>query len=178
MVNIRITILSGVIMHLHPSSEHKSDEERSSRFLQNAGVHTCTRAHIHTHTKHNNNKSQNTKKLAVIFSCPVFEGFNSFYSQEIISFCRIKCYKSQKLKCQLNENNTRKGQHSCTHPLTLHSCWWGRVRQLLAIMHTLYCFSIRKLFIKTANCIKFTILNNQYDIHRSQSKLILNHTWA
>jgi len=163
-------------MHLLPSSEQKSDEERSSRFLQNAGVHTHTHTHTYTNTITTNSRTQ--KKLAVIFSCPVFETFNSFCSQEIVSFCRIKCYKSQKLKCQLNENNTRKGLHSCTHPLTLHSCWWGRVCQLLAIMHTLYCFSIRKLFIKTANCIKFTILNNQYDVHRSQSKLILNHTWA
>jgi len=48
VVNIRITILSGVIKHLLPSLEQKSDEERSSRFLQNAGVYTHT--HTHTHT--------------------------------------------------------------------------------------------------------------------------------
>jgi len=77
-VNVRITILSGVIMHLLPSSEQKSDEERSSGLIQNAGVYT------HTQIQHNNNKSHNTKKLAVIFSCPVFEAFNSFYSQEIL----------------------------------------------------------------------------------------------
>jgi hypothetical protein len=72
-------------MHLLPSSKQKSDEKRRSGLIQNAGVHTRARAHTHKHThKHNNNKSQNTKKLAVIFSCPVFEAFNSFYSQEIL----------------------------------------------------------------------------------------------
>jgi len=46
--------------------------------------------HTHPHTKHNNNKFQNTKKLAVIFSCPVFEAFNSFYSQEILMLLHDK----------------------------------------------------------------------------------------
>jgi hypothetical protein len=55
-VNVRITILSDVIMHLLPSSEEKSDEERSSGLIQNAGVHTHT--HTHTHTITTNKKKK------------------------------------------------------------------------------------------------------------------------
>jgi hypothetical protein len=37
-----------------------------------------------------NNESQNTKILSHIFSCPVFEAFSFFYSQEILMLLQGK----------------------------------------------------------------------------------------